>query len=411
MSRTVFSRTFALATTAAWLLSGCSAIQPSMGLPAAVPQARPLEPARTASACTPQWKVISAVDVATAFGDFNSLNATAGLSTTDRWAVGQFHRFSGGSYDKTLTEHWNGSKWKVIPSRNSRRPVDVLNGAAAISSNDVWAVGYDRTAAGNYHTLMEHWDGSSWSVSPIDHVGYLTSVAAASSNDAWAVGSTNYVGRGLLEHWNGTTWTATRLPDTAFLRSVTVVAPNDVWAVGQLSINPSAGDLTFAVHYNGHRWVQVPTPSPLQGRPSDQNWLTSVTPISPNDVWATGVERDTDYGVLDQIFTLHWDGRRWSLKRAPNPGGKSAYNDLWGAAASNGAVWAVGSVGTATFKPISEDWNGSRWGIVATPALQGVLLALSAAPGTSQLWGTGNQVHGSGSTAYTGVLAERICPL
>ena len=38
-----------------------------------------------------------------------------------------------------------------------------LYGVAAISTNDVWAVGF----CGGYQTLVEHWDGSSWLLCPV----------------------------------------------------------------------------------------------------------------------------------------------------------------------------------------------------------------------------------------------------
>jgi hypothetical protein len=56
----------------------------------------------------------------------------------------------------------------------------------AVSSNNVWAVG---GAGGN--ALVEHWDGTSWSIVSnlvIAGSGGLSSVSADSANDVWAVG-------------------------------------------------------------------------------------------------------------------------------------------------------------------------------------------------------------------------------
>src|SRR5205823_1593623 len=121
-----------------------------------------------------------------------------------------------------------------------------LGGVAAVSANDVWAVGNYRDDSNNSQTLTEHWNGSTWSIVPSPNRGtnnnYLKSVAATASNDVWAVGFqfdydqviTN--SRTLIEHWNGSTWSIVRSPNRGtnnnYLESVAAIASNDVWAVG-----------------------------------------------------------------------------------------------------------------------------------------------------------------------------------
>ena len=69
----------------------------------------------------------------------NQLSGIAALSSRDIWAVGDWGALnSGGS---TLTEHWNGLQWSVVPSAQSG-VVNVLVGVAGDASSDVWAVGY-----------------------------------------------------------------------------------------------------------------------------------------------------------------------------------------------------------------------------------------------------------------------------
>jgi hypothetical protein len=218
--------------------------------------------------CDGRWQTIPAVDVTRQLGDFNSLNAVAALSSTDVWAVGQWARFAGTDYNHTLAEHWDGTSWTEVLTPHPQLPISYLFGVAAIASNDVWAVGYEINVGGNYRTLIEHWDGTAWTVvQDGTFAGWLTSVAAIAPDDVWAVGSTNYIGQGLIEHWDGTTWTRTLLQDTVFLRAVTAINQSDVWAVGQLP-HDSEGDYTYAVHFDGSSWTQVPTPSPLQRQPA-----------------------------------------------------------------------------------------------------------------------------------------------
>ncbi len=44
----------------------------------------------------------------------NFLNGVAAVSANDMWAVGDYE--SSGSLLQTLTEHWNGTVWSVVPS-------------------------------------------------------------------------------------------------------------------------------------------------------------------------------------------------------------------------------------------------------------------------------------------------------
>jgi hypothetical protein len=62
-----------------------------------------------------------------------------------------------------------------------------LTGVAAISASNVWAVGYYFVGV-NTVTLIEHWDGTSWSVVPSPNVGtgdLLNGVYAFSATDIW----------------------------------------------------------------------------------------------------------------------------------------------------------------------------------------------------------------------------------
>ncbi|MBV8117811.1 MAG: hypothetical protein JOZ01_07515 [Candidatus Eremiobacteraeota bacterium] len=384
----------------------------SSSLVTAPGQATPLRGGGSGT-CDGVLRVVPAIDVATSYGDFNSLNAVDARTLHDVWAVGQYHRFANNSYDQTLTERWDGTAWSLVPSPNSKHlPVDQLNGVASTGAGDVWAVGYERgIPSGDYFELIEHWTGQAWTV-VVDggDVGYLSSVAASGPNDVWAVGSTNYVGHGLIEHWDGRTWKRTVFAGAEFFRAVSARAPNDVWAVGQLSIPPSSGDDTFAVHFDGRKWTRFATPNPLQRHNIDQNWLTSIAALAANDVWVSGVARDPDYGIFDSTFTLHWNGKAFRLIRSQNPGGTKMNNDLWGIVAfSSDNVWAVGAVGQANFTPLGEHWNDNAWSAATTPSVQGVLMSAAAARADGRLWATGNQIVGSGQTAYTGTLVERAC--
>src|SRR5262249_14176124 len=94
---------------------------------------------------------------------------------------------------------------------------DILYGVAALSDTDVWAVGAQQDASGTWSTLTEHWDGTTWSVVPSPNPGtdnLLDSLTAPSSGSVYAVGqqSSSFPNQLLVEHWNGSAWSTVAAP-------------------------------------------------------------------------------------------------------------------------------------------------------------------------------------------------------
>jgi hypothetical protein len=174
------------------------------------------------------------------------LSAVAATSARDAWAVGSFTASSG---PKTLIEHWNGTKWVQVPSPNPTVPVSEigLNGVAATSASNAWAVG-TYTTGGVEKTLIEHWNGRAWALvgSPNPARGNsLLAVAATSAGNAWAVGllTTSTSEQTLIERWNGTAWKVAPSPDpspSSELAGVAAASASNVWAVGSFSAGGQA---------------------------------------------------------------------------------------------------------------------------------------------------------------------------
>ena len=169
----------------------------------------------------------------------SELNGIAAVNASDIWAVGNGGA-SGAATLATLAVHWNGSSWSRVATPNTNT-LNTLRGVAAVASNNVWAVG-DSLRSGTdgvsvSRTLIERWNGTAWSVVPSPNVGSgnnsLAAIAARAANDIWAVGFYDDVTgsiplrRTLVEHWNGSTWSVvpSANPGTGdnWLRSV--VAP------------------------------------------------------------------------------------------------------------------------------------------------------------------------------------------
>ena len=217
-----------------------------------------------------------------------SFSGTAAIADNDIWAVGD--STSTGTQEP-LAVHFNGSSWSVVPTPSVKG--GPLTGVAAVASNDVWAVG----STGS-QSLIEHWDGTSWSAvwSPTPSGGgSLTAVTAISSTDVWAVGIQSQFSGDVVEHWNGTSWSLFSSPAftgaSDILRGISADASKDVWAVGD---SFSVGGAVI-LHFDGSNWSRVAAPS------VDRS-LLAVTVLSSTNAWAAGGAKgrppsDTEAGV------------------------------------------------------------------------------------------------------------------
>ncbi len=332
------------------------------------------------------WDVIPSADGSSVT---NELKAIGVVAPNDIWAVGKCNSCGGNG----LLEHWNGNTWAIVPNGIFTSGFEDI---AVVSANDIWVVG---NGGGNPNSAVTvHWDGSSWTRIGLGIYGSgdtLLSVEAVSSNDVWAVG---YNDDGvLIFHWNGTGWSRggfsravqeqlkggslapayslTRLTDLA------VISQNDVWAVGTIRV--SGSNRTLTMHYDGTSWNIVGSPSPG----TYSNILESVAAVSANDVWAVGYFANAYSDAPSFTLTLHWNGTQWSVVSSPNPtgpaGGKlgssepNNNSEILGhklysvAAASANEVWAVGKYSPTNYwnstTAIVLRWDGSQWQPVTGP--------------------------------------------
>src|SRR5439155_21146955 len=165
------------------------------------------------------------------------LFSSAATSASDVWSVGYF---DDGSFFRTLTEHWDGSRWSLIASPDAGDGYDLLGSVAALAKDDAWAVGSHQPFGGSAQPLAMRWNGSSWQLvpTPIPPSGdsRLLGVAGTSGDDVWAVGATNAARqKALILHWDGRVWNSVPVPAVdqgAALSDVTALQPDDAWAVG-----------------------------------------------------------------------------------------------------------------------------------------------------------------------------------
>lgn len=339
------------------------------------------------------WSVVQAPNVP---GYGAALRAVAGSNDTDVWAVGWFLE---NNSRHNLTLHWNGSAWERVPVpdgvNDGDNSVNGLYGVAAIAPNDVWAVGYAVSLSTPYQTVTLHWNGNAWQIVPSPNLtrpgsyNALNGVVAISRNDIWAVGGApvdlGVDGRALLMHWNGSAWQLFPEPPevvnwfTTSRFGVAAGASNDVWAVGQFSAwhwdgstwsvpsGFSGQNLLGTSSTNGALWSAGTNPgytaseggyipaspnaqfftgtnwqttSPLRDASVDTGF-TAIKVLSPSNVWAVG--RAGKF-----VLTERWNGSQWTRVEAangnPNPPANQAFgNRLYGVNGTSSGLWAVGS--------------------------------------------------------------------
>jgi hypothetical protein len=272
----------------------------------------------------------------------NTLLGVSELANGHTWAVG--YATDAAYTDQTLIEYFNGTTWSVIPSLSPGAQRSILSAVAAISDSDVWAVGADMDAAGTWHTLAEHWNGSAWSLSPsldADASGNLLfGVHAVSAGSVYAVGERSgaaFPDQALIEHWDGTKWTVLASPPdgTESLMGYGVTGTD-----GALTIVGDRGSDTAP--FTTLAASGAPASLSLASTPNatGENNLYATATAADGTVYAVGWSVDPSAGVyLSEV--LHQSGGTWTLDAAPDPG--TGANGFAGVAAvPGGGVWAVG---------------------------------------------------------------------
>lgn len=343
----------------------------------------------------------------------DALAGVACASASQCFAVGS----TGGA--TTLIEEWSGSSWAVVASPNGPNGFDALTGAACAGPTRCFAVGNSAGANGS-STLIDEWDGSAWSVvpSPNNSGGagtmardILDGVACPAANLCFAVGTwsaaspatpANQVPTNtLVEEWDGSTWSVVASPNgpdqNNVLAGVACPSPTSCWAVGSSSQTAAGanGSSSLIEQWVGSAWAVVGSHSAPGSSP--QASLAGVACPSPGFCWAVGSSGST-------TLVEGWDGSSWSTTASPNVGFVNALSGV--ACPSAGQCYAVGSftpTSSTNAYALIEEWNGSSWS---------VLYPGSGAPTQGDLAGAGcasiNRCWAVGSAAGSGTMLLAI---
>ena len=350
------------------------------------------------SAAAGNWSIVDSPNTFTSVLPY--FGSVTCVSASDCWAVGSYVP---GSYKQTLIEHWDGTSWIVTPSPNiNETENNFLTSVTCNSASDCWAVGTvgDNLSAS---TLIVHWNGTSWAITPSPNPGTineLSGVTCASPSDCWAVGSyyNGTVSRTLVERWDGISWTIVASPNASAasngLRGVTCVSASNCWAVGN-SFNPATQRFeSLAEKWDGISWVIVSSP-----HPPGETGLIGIACASASECWAVGYRIGPAYQTLIQ----RWDGTSWTIIPSPNSS-VSETNLLYGVTCvATSECWAVGYNidSSSDVRTLIERWNGSSWTIEPSPntTINNKLFTV-ACSSAADCWALGEDIveHWSGTS-------------
>jgi hypothetical protein len=177
---------------------------------------------------------------------------------------------------------------------------EYLSSIVATGPRNAWAFGTRSSSAQERTDLLAyHWNGRSWSRTPVPggYNGDEPVVDASTGTNAWAllpcVNEDQYKHcwkkRSQVLRWTGQKWrVAAKLPGSVF--QLKVVSSHDVWAFGR-------GHL--AMHFNGARWTRNKMPVGI---------VLQAAAVSPRNIWAIGRNSNTSKEKL-----LRYDGVRWRV--------------------------------------------------------------------------------------------------
>lgn len=187
--------------------------------------------------------------------------------------------------------NWNGSEWASVPVAVVGRSM-AFEAIFGVSADDIWAGGQYLDGSTD-ETLLEHWDGSTWTQIPAPNTGVVADIDGLAANDVWAVAWTNSTSSGSsLLHWDGSTWsTVATSPDGSLLLGVAEVSPSDVWVTGNTEPTSNPDDIG---HWDGSNLTMTGFPGGAkcpESRPSARTTSGPLATQAPTLSSSIGTER------------------------------------------------------------------------------------------------------------------------
>lgn len=319
------------------------------------------------------------------------------------------------------------SEFTVVASPHLDKP-GYLTHVAAVSASDVWATG----VYGSEAPLIEHYNGSKWSIVGTTHLAYMTigGISVHGAGVVWIAGTCGAPDARVacVAHRVGSQWVRVAVPAQLHFafRSMLAFSNTNVLVGGN-------DDQTEMIRWNGHSWSRVNivhydgqiigiagtlsdrlfaagTIRRFERELADGSWrstvpfpaysgVTAISASSAENVWEVGTGHTYN---SDHVYPV---AMRWNGKTSTTIGFPSAPANEWASGvvtARPGDTWMVGSQDTADGgqAPLIEHYTGGSSftdvpapdpGASANGPTYYQLVSIAAVPGAqSDLWAVGN---------------------
>jgi hypothetical protein len=300
-------------------------------------------------------------------GRGNQATALSGVACTSHsncWAVGDVS--PGDGPQQPLFEHWNGSKWAASVLSTGAGLDYFVDGVTCANAKECWAVGYTSpqpTAGPPRDTVwVARWDGAAWTSEPSTQLGALNGVTCTGPTLCWAVGYGDTVSDGgtskavatLVEAWDGVSWSRRPSPNDGTgdnaLNATSCTSAGHCWAVGYWSKgtgdSAASSSQNLFLTWDGGSWRIA---SGTQG--SDDNAprlnLNSLSGIDclASTCWAVGGYSSGSGSAYKTLIAV-WGGHSWALASSTPNANNNVANALSSIACADVShCVAVGSYG------------------------------------------------------------------
>jgi Regulator of chromosome condensation (RCC1) repeat/Fibronectin type III domain len=311
----------------------------------------------------------------------NDLQAVSCVNTSFCVAVGETS--NEGPSSLSFIELWDGTNWTVMPAPSPGSVTNELLGVSCSSESYCVAVGYSSNySPADQKILIETWNGvgTDWSIaSATAPTGVLemTGVSCTSATFCEAVGwvyEGAYDYQTVIETWNGMTWTQVPSPspgpDAEELYAVSCTSSTFCEAVGVYfdSAVDNGAYIPLVETLNGDNpWTVTAVPDAVQVSYL-YNVSCTISSDGSNFCLAGSGGMGGGSGTISEIYD--GDTNQWVVSGTPNPDAGVFTNTLSGISctASNSCVgvgWFFLQGGTVN-QPEIQSYDGTSWTTAAS---------------------------------------------
>lgn len=250
-----------------------------------------------------------------------SLTNVSCVSATKCFAVGTGQKPN--YRDVPVILRWNGKKWSTMTVPLRRNQIEQsVGGIACPTSTSCLAVGGSSNGPGSiFHTLVYHYDGSSWSIIKSPNPSTTTSGGGTFFSDVscWRASkcfAAGYAGQAMLiERWRGgARWKRQTVPQPAgyeFVNAISCTSGSSCTSVG-VDQSTDGGQDALALTYDGSAWhVHL--------------FSQAYSALSDVSCTAKGCVAVGDAGSARQPFVVRYATGRWRTMTAATAGASTNY--------------------------------------------------------------------------------------